>query len=167
MSKLKVAILEDSKVLLKELKENVEATGLVNVVAWDTSSAEFIEKVKATNPDALLLDIDLAGDERNGIEVAHKLGKPVLFVSGKTTEFNNKIEFIDMQSDFIVDRIGKTYSQETLKKKLSKFIAVIQSSLASRHTFLDILHHGRTKIETDTIVYNADLGAWIIVSRFY
>jgi chemotaxis response regulator CheB len=60
MMKLRVAILEDSKALLKELKENVEATGLAEVVAWATNSEEFIEKLGEVKPEALLLDIWVA-----------------------------------------------------------------------------------------------------------
>lgn len=45
MGKIKIAILEDSRVLLKDLKIDFEKTGLVEVVAWATNSIEFIDKV--------------------------------------------------------------------------------------------------------------------------
>ena len=153
MMKLRVAILEDSKALLKELKENAEATGLVEVIATSTRADEFIDLVHEKSPEALLLDIDLAGDNMTGIDVANMLKLPVLFVSGKTTEFNNKIESIDVHSDFIVDRIGKPYSQDNLKKKLKKFVTAINAAASARHIFLDLLHHGRVKIDISSVVY--------------
>ena len=47
MTKLRVAILEDSKELLKNLKEDLEETELVEVVAAAYTSESFLEKVKA------------------------------------------------------------------------------------------------------------------------
>lgn len=158
MRKLKVALLEDSKALLKELKQSLEDTGLVEAIAYATNSEEFIEKVQDAKPEALVLDIDLAGDTRTGIEVAYKLALPVLFVSGKTTEFNNKIESLDVQFDFIVDRIGKPYSQENLRKKLNKFIAAIRATDQEKHIILDLLNCGRTKIELNSIVFITSVG---------
>ena len=80
--KFKVAILEDSKLLLKDLKQNLEATGLVEVVAWASSSDEFFTKLNDCRPEAVLMDIDLAGESITGIDIANKLQLPVLFVSG-------------------------------------------------------------------------------------
>jgi two-component SAPR family response regulator len=121
MSKLKVAILDDNKHLLKDLKLSLEETGLVEVIAWSVDSEEFIEKVEQAKPEALILDIDLGPAERNGIGVAHKLKLPVLFISGKTPEFLHGLEELNLNSTNTVEHISKPVSLEKLKKILPKF----------------------------------------------
>lgn len=53
MAKLKVALLEDNKALLKDLKEQVENTGLADVIVFATASQEFLDKLGLQKPDAI------------------------------------------------------------------------------------------------------------------
>jgi len=152
MMKLQVAILEDSKALLKELKENVEATGLVEVVAWATNSEEFLEKVNNTKPEALLLDIDLGGDSMNGLDIANSLQLPVLFVSGKTREFYQNIEELNINSEITIEHISKPITLDKLKKILPKFINEIRSMNQAQFVYLDFGDTRRNKIAIDSIV---------------
>ena len=151
--KIKVAILEDNKDLLKELKQTLEEIALVDVVAWATSSEEFLGKVEQTKPDALLLDIDLRGDSMSGLDIAHRLKLPVLFVSGKTVEFNHGIEDYNLNSEVPVQHITKPITDEKLRKILPKFIKEIETQQAKNFIYLDFANTRRNKIAIDTIVY--------------
>ena len=153
MSKLKVAILEDSKLLLKELKENLDATGLVEVVVWALNTDELFDKIKRQTPEALILDIDISGDSMNGIDVANRLNLPVLFVSGKTKDFYQGIEELNLNTEKIVDHISKPITQDKLKKILQKFIKQIQLTQKSQFVYLDFLGSRRNKILISDIVY--------------
>lgn len=153
MSKLKAAILEDNPHLLKDLKESLEETTLVEVVAYATTSNEFLDKVNTTKPEALLLDIDLGGDSMNGLDIATKLKLPVLFVSGKTIEFNHGIEELNMNSAIPVQHISKPITSEKLKKILPKFINEINAFNKTKYVFLDFRDSKRNKISVDTIVF--------------
>jgi DNA-binding LytR/AlgR family response regulator len=153
MSKLKVAILEDNTHLLKDLKESLEETSLVEVVAYATTSSEFLDKVSNTKPEALLLDIDLGGDSMNGLDIANKLKVPVLFVSGKTIEFNHGIEELNMNTSIPVQHISKPITSDKLKKILPKFINEINAVNNARFVYLDIGESKRSKISVDTIVF--------------
>jgi len=153
MSKLKVAILEDSLHLLKDLKESLEETKLVEVVAYATTSNEFLDKVAFAKPEALLLDIDLGGDSMNGLDIATKLKLPVLFVSGKTIEFNHGIEELNMNSAIPVQHISKPITAEKLKKILPKFINEINAINKAKYVYLDFGVSKRNKIPIETIVF--------------
>ena len=81
--KWKVGLLEDNQALLKDLKSIVEQLDSIQVVCYATNSSDFIAKVESTQPQILLLDIDLVNDSMTGLDVAKLLKRPVIFVSGK------------------------------------------------------------------------------------
>ena len=151
--KLKVAILEDNKELLKDLHGNLKASGLVEVVAWATNSDEFLEKVGLNKPEALVLDIDLGGDSMNGIDIAEKLRLPVLFASGKTRDFLSGIEELNINSNIPVEHISKPITLDKLKKILPKFIAEIETIRKSKFIYLDFGDTINNEISVDSIVY--------------
>lgn len=150
---LKVAILEDSEVLLKDLKEMLEDTGLVEVVAYATSSGEFMDKVERTHPEALFLDIDLGGDSMNGLDLANRLKLPVIFVSGHTQTFNNRIEELNINLPIPVHQITKPITAEKLNKILNKFILDINAYNRTRYVHLDFEESKKNRISIDRIVY--------------
>jgi FixJ family two-component response regulator len=153
MAKLKIAALEDNRDLLKELKQNLEDTGLVEVIAWARTSEEFLEKVDLAKPEALVLDIDLAGDSMSGLDIASRLKLPVLFVSGKTRDFYTDIEELNMMSHNVtVEHISKPITPEKLKKILPKFINEIRTMNQAQYVHLDFGDTRRNKISVDSIV---------------
>jgi len=153
MSKLKVAILEDSPILLKDLKENLEETGLIEVITWATNSEEFLAKAEKTKPEALILDIDLNGDSMNGIDVANKLKLPVLFCSGKTRDYIQGIENLDSNFTIPVFHISKPITTEKLEKILPKFINQTNNYRKTKFVYLDFAKTKRNKIPVDSIVF--------------
>lgn len=153
MTKLRVAILEDSKELLKSLKEDLEETELVEVVAAAYTSESFLEKVKALNPEAVLLDIDLAGDSMTGLDIAHMVKLPVLFVSGKTKDFYEGIENLNINSNVSIEHITKPITIDKLNKILPKFISEIRALHNQQFVYLDFKNAKRSKVSVNDIVY--------------
>ena len=152
MDKLKVAILEDSPMMLKSLEVDLEETQLVEVIISATNSTEFLEKINAAKADALILDIDLVGDSMSGLDIANKLKLPVLFVSGKTIEFNHGIEELNMNSSIPVHHISKPITLDKLKKILPKFINEITALNKAQFVHLNFGDTRQNKISIDTIV---------------
>lgn len=153
MSKLKVAILEDSPMLLKSLEEDLAETQLVEVVVIATNSNDFLEKINATKADALVLDIDLGGDSMTGLDIATNLKLPVLFVSGKTRDFYQGIEELNINSTTPVEHISKPITLDKLKKILPKFINEINAINRAKYIRLDFSDCKQNKIAIDTIVF--------------
>jgi DNA-binding LytR/AlgR family response regulator len=153
MSKLKVAILEDSPMLLKSLEEDLEETQIVEVIVRATNSTEFLEKINATKADALVLDIDLGGDSMTGLDIATNLKLPVLFVSGKTRDFYIGIEELNINSTIPVEHISKPITLDKLKKILPKFINEINAINRAKFIRLDFSDSKQNKIAIETIVF--------------
>ncbi len=153
MIKLKVAILEDSLMLLKSLEEDLTETQLVEVIVSATNSTEFLEKINTTKADALVLDIDLVGDSLTGLDIATNLKLPVLFVSGKTRDFYHGIEELNINSTIPVEHISKPITLDKLKKILPKFINEIHAMNRAKYILLDCCGIKQNKIAIDTIVF--------------
>lgn len=153
MKKLGVAVLEDNKLLLKGLVQMLSKSGVVEVVAYEVNSESFLEKLKHTRAEALVLDIDIAGDNMNGIEVANYAGLPVLFVSGKTKEYLKEIEEVDLESDTIIEFITKPVNQNKLNRKLEKFIDQVQSFQRNQSVYLKFEGGNTEKVSKKDIVF--------------
>jgi len=160
MGKLKVAILEDNQELLKDLKKDIEDTQLAEVVFWATNSKDFLDKSKLNNVEALILDIELCGDSMSGIDVANKLKLPVLFISGKSKDFIDRIEDLNVNHDFPVESVMKPVSPEKLTKILTKFKSRINLIEKSIFLILDFKGSKRNKIDVSSIVFlESELGS--------
>lgn len=119
--KWKVGLLEDNQAMLKDLKSIVETLDTVQVVCYATNSSDFISKVESTQPQILLLDIDLVNDSMTGLDVAKLFKLPVIFVSGKNAEHLRTIENLKFDYQFKVDFISKPYNDDHLKRLLEQF----------------------------------------------
>ena len=56
---LKVAVLEDSEILLNDIQSIIEENEICEVQIASTTSKDFIEQMKTKTIDALILDITL------------------------------------------------------------------------------------------------------------
>ncbi len=139
--------------LLKSLEEDLAETQLVEVVVRATNSTEFLEKINTTKADALVLDIDLGGDSMTGLDIATNLKLPVLFVSGKTRDFYQGIEELNINSTIPVEHISKPITLDKLKKILPKFINEINAINRAKFIRLDFSDSKQNKIAIDTIVF--------------
>ena len=152
MSPLKVAILEDNPLLLKDLKMQLENTGLVTVIAHNTDPNKFIDKIKESKPEALVLDIEINGANINGIDIANRFDLHVLFASGKTKNYIENIEELNLNSKQIIEHVSKPIRQDKLEKILPKFISQIHALQKSQYIYLKINKY-EEKIEFDDIVF--------------
>lgn len=96
----KVLIVEDEMIIALLLERMVKNLGH-QVIGKVTSGEEAITKVKANEPDLILMDIRLQG-EMDGIETMSHIHQmcdtPVIYISGNTDSVNQeKIE----QTDYI------------------------------------------------------------------
>lgn len=151
MNKIKVAVLEDSKLFLKELVDNLRRTGLVDVVGYESNSEAFVETVLNKSPDALLLDIHLAGENINGIHIAEKLKLPVLFLSAERKNYVDKIDILKYDGNFPVEEVGKTPDEKKLKVILADFIPRV-IEFHKKHKILI-----KPKGEEETVINPADV----------
>lgn len=128
MSKLRVAVLEDEPMKLKELVGQLRETALVEVVGYARDRAAFMEVVASKAPEVLILDIDLGGEPEGGLAVARSHSLPVLFISGHIAEHLKAIELVDEGSISLpVGQLTKPVSAERLRAKLEKFAHQVRS----------------------------------------
>lgn len=158
MSKgLKLALLEDSVVLLKDLQSHIEENRLGSVVFSSTNSEDFLEKMKSQSSkiDALILDIDLAGDSMSGIDVANcARDKPILFITGKTRDYIDQIETLKFKKDVPVEFMTKPLDVEKLINLFGKFEKSVKAF--RKHETLNIKfldYFQRDPLMQDDIVY--------------
>lgn len=96
MDRIRIAVVEDEKMYLEDRCENLEEIKedcCIDVVFAVQSATEFFEQYNKCpdNVDLLVLDIELPGSY-SGLDIAFKVKKPVLFVSGNNTRYLSRIE---------------------------------------------------------------------------
>lgn len=121
MKPFKVAVLEDEQSFLTELVRNLRTIDSVSVVAYDQTSVGFIQKVRETQPDILLLDIYMKNESTTGINVAELFQLPVLFLSSERKNFLEGIDNLKFDNKFPVEEIGKTFDPVKLNAILKGF----------------------------------------------
>jgi DNA-binding LytR/AlgR family response regulator len=151
MRKVKVAILEDSPMLLKQLREDLLETGLVEVVAYAGNSEEF--KRKLADAEAIILDIDLHGESITGIDLASHFKLPTLFISGKTRDYLSGIEAVNLQNEFPVEFVMKPANGDRLSKAVEKFVKRVLIEQDKKFVFLDFKGSRANKVDVGDIVY--------------
>lgn len=150
---MKVAILEDNKVLLKERKNNLEENELAKVVVWAREADEFLEKVKSEKPQALFLDIELDNKSTmKGLDVAYMLKLPVMFVSAFNAQNLKQIESLKRENDFPVEHITKPFSEQEFIKAARKFLDEVRD-FNNSYVYLSFKGKEMHKIRIDDIVY--------------
>lgn len=122
MTPLKVAVLEDEKSFLTELVRSLRTIQTISVVAYGQTSEIFIQKVRETQPDILLLDIYLKGESTTGINIAEIFNLPVLFLSSERKNFLEGIDNLKIKNEFPVEEIGKTFDPVKLNSIFKMFI---------------------------------------------
>ena len=158
MSKgLKLALLEDNVIILKDLKNHIEENKLGTVVFISTTSEDFLKRMESDGAriDALILDIDLAGDSMSGIDVANFFeDKPVLFITGKTRDYIDQIEALKFKKDVPVEFMTKPVNVDKLTNlfvKFEKSVKAYRNHETLNVKFLDYDQPGYLK--QDEIVY--------------
>ena len=129
MSKIRFAVVEDEQLYLDDRCENLDELKNecdVEVVIKAHNAEEFFAEYRKNpdNVDALILDIDLTGSY-TGLQIAEKVLKPSLFVSGYNAKYLNNIEDLSDRID-VVMHITKPMSDEKFKNKIRDFCREIR-----------------------------------------
>ena len=124
MSKIRFAVVEDEQLYLDDRCENLDELKNecdVEVVIKAHNAEEFFAEYRKNpdNVDALILDIDLTGSY-TGLQIAEKVLKPSLFVSGYNAKYLNNIEDLSDRID-VVMHVTKPMSDEKFKNKVRDF----------------------------------------------
>lgn len=111
-------VLEDRIELLTELKNKLD----IEIIFTARTKKEFFEKYNKDPDkiDALILDIGLAGAQQGGLEIAMKVKKPVIFISGYTKDYINSIEEIETECS-IVKHLTKPVSDKRFEQGITNF----------------------------------------------
>jgi DNA-binding LytR/AlgR family response regulator len=161
--KLKLALLEDSTVLLKDLKNYIEDNRLGEVAIIASDSEDFLKQfdLAKQKPDALILDIDLAGDTMTGVDVANHLNLPVFFISGKTKDYLEQIQALKLDKEVPVEFMTKPISSEKLVKLFDRFEKTIKAFKKTDTILLPITGFDKEcEIQVDDIVFIRAVSAY-------
>lgn len=150
---LKAALLDDNIEQLEINKEYLKKLGVVNVVTIGFEAKTFLKEVVETKPDILVLDLNLGDSYMTGMEVAHTLKLPVIFVSSNTSQYIKEMEILKREYNICVDHLTKPFTETEFNKTLSRFFIEVQMFANQQHVYLDFGKVKRTKIALDSIVY--------------
>lgn len=156
MDKIRLAIVEDDKDILKDRCENLDQLKdeCETVIKASNSEDFFTEYNKnPCNVDALILDINLDGSKYSGIQIAAKVKKPLLFMSDYNAQ---NLRAIEELSDIIkvVMHITKPVSDERFKNKVRDFCNEIRMRQQFYNQILTFKREGMpVRIPANDIVF--------------
>ena len=151
---MKIALLDDNPEQL-EKNRSFLAGMPVEVVTYSLTAKSFLEEVKSTKPDVLLLDLNLGDSYMTGMEVADQLKLPVLFASSNTSQYVKEMEVLKREYNICVDHLTKPFSDIEFKKTLERFLTEVQFFANQNHVHLDFGSQKRNKVAVNQIVYLA------------
>lgn len=151
---MKIALLDDNPEQLE--KNRSFLLGMpVEVVTFSSTAKSFLQEVKSSKPDVLLLDLNLGDSYMTGMEVADQLRLPVLFASSNTAQYIKEMEVLKREYNICVDHLTKPFSETEFKKTVARFLTEVQFFANQYHVYLDFGGQKRTKIAVSQIVYLA------------
>lgn len=153
MTKLQVALLDDNKEQLLKNQQMLEQSGWVTVTTACTSSKEFLNEIKKAQPEVLFLDLNLGDSYMTGMEVAHQLKLPTLFVSSNTAQYIKEIENLKRDYNLCVDHITKPFTEQEFLKTTERFLKEVSYFAKEDYVSLDFGASKRNKINVNSIVY--------------
>ena len=131
MSKIKVALVEDSVVALEILKRLIDSSDEAEVVGTATNGSQGLQVVANTNPDIVCTDLDMP--VMNGLEftkeVMAKYPRPILVISNAVhpTDIDNIYNLMEAGAlDFFPKpNTGSSTDYEKLTKMLITKLKVL------------------------------------------
>lgn len=128
---IKVMIADDHVLIREGIKQLIEFDGSIEVIAEAANGVECLEKLKLTNPEVLLLDINMP--EKNGIQVLEEIRKNRMSVKVLILTVHNEVEYLLKAVDIGVDGyILKDSESNELKNAINHILTgenYIQPSL--------------------------------------
>ncbi len=133
MSKIKVALVEDSPVALEILKRLINSSDEAEVVGTAIDGSQGIQMIASTNPDVICTDLDMPG--MDGLEftkeVMAKYPRPILVISNAVNPSDVDNIYNLMQAGaldfFPKPNTGTSTDYEKLTKMLITKIKVLAS----------------------------------------
>lgn len=92
MDRIKVMIADDHELIREGLKQLLELEGDIEVVSEAGNGVECLEKLKRTQPDVLLLDINMP--VKNGIDVLQKIRNRNMNIRVLILTVHNEVEYL-------------------------------------------------------------------------
>lgn len=147
MERIKVMIADDHSLIREGLKQLLEFDGSIEIVGEASNGVECLEKLNESNPEVLLLDINMP--EKNGIEVLKQMKEDQSPIKVLILTVHNEMEYLMKAVDIGVDGyILKDSESSELKKAIKSvrdgenyiqpsLIPALNSQLLSRDTDKD------------------------------
>ena len=151
---MKIALLDDNPEQLERNKRFLNALPVEIVIASLTAKT-FLQEVKLSKPELLILDLNLGDSYMTGMEVAFELKLPVLFASSNTPEYVKEMERLKRDESLCIDHITKPFTEQEFQKTFTRFLQEVKFFSNQNHVTLDLGKQKRTKIAVDSIVYLA------------
>ena len=139
---VKVMLADDHLLMREGIRQLLEFDGSIEVIAEAGDGEECIEKLKLSNPDVLLLDINM--QKKNGIEVLEEIKNQKMSVKVLILTVHNEIEYLIKAVDIGVDGyILKDSESAELKRAINlvmngesyiqpKLVPVLNNRLVAR-----------------------------------
>lgn len=130
MNKIRIAVVEDDQLYLDDRCENLAELKdecNIEVVIKAHNAEEFFAEYRKNpdNVDALILDIWLKNSTYTGLQIAEKVKKPVMFVSGYTKKYLESIEDICDRVK-VVMHVSTPVNDDKFKNKVRDFCREIR-----------------------------------------
>lgn len=147
MDRIRVMIADDHSLIREGLKQLLEFDGSIEIVGEASNGVECLEKLNESNPEVLLLDINMP--EKNGIEVLKQMKADQSEIKVLILTVHNEMDYLMKAVDIGVDGyILKDSESSELKKAIRavkdgenyiqpSLIPALNSQLLSRDTDKD------------------------------
>lgn len=137
MKKIKVILLDDEVNAIKGLRFELSKHKEIQIVHEFDNPKHFLEKEPSLDYHGLFLDIDMPKYDMNGIHIAKRINKPIVFVTAHNSKYADDVsEIADMGENYIA-LIPKTYKKERIEnaiKKLHERLNVMQNFVEWNNT---------------------------------
>lgn len=149
---MKILIIEDDKLVRKELKELLEKQSY-QVETIDDFTCDIVDDIKKINKSLILLDINLPN--QNGFDICKKIKEqeqvPIIFVTSQTNEEDELKSILSGGDDFITKPYNKSILLEKIKRALRQFDPIQYKELKVKDMVLDlhlsIVKHNDKEVE--------------------
>lgn len=126
MNKLKVVILDDERNVLELLRIYLGRLKNVFITAEYEDPKKFLEDESKLDYNLLITDVDMPG--RTGLDVARKILKKIIFVTGKASIYGDDLLKTNMELDHVIAAIPKPINFEYLSKAIGQALVDLPKS---------------------------------------
>jgi two-component system LytT family response regulator len=144
-TKIRCILVDDELPGLDYLRMLCSQIPIVEVIKCFNSSEALLAEASSLSFDLCLLDIQMPGF--NGMQVAHILGKPVIFISAHS-QF--AADAFDIEA---IDFLRKPVSKERLEKAINKAYTQFKDKIPAKNFYTFNTQKGKSIIYFDNILF--------------